>query len=132
MVILPPTNAIGKEAMATGINIFRSKKPELMYLYETIVATQIFKTSEIGLMESGAKESHAIAAKYPEAPACPTDAYNVAITINKMIARIIIGSINYVISHLRHHQSNLLKMFKQNAIKKVKTLLLSPSQNYKI
>ena len=52
-------------------------------------------------MESGAKESHAMAAKYPEAPAWPTDAYNVAIIINKTIARIIIGSINYyATSHL--------------------------------
>lgn len=59
-----------------------------------MVATQIFKTSEIGLMESGAKDSQAMAAKYPEAPAWPTEAYNVAITKNKTTARIIIGSIN--------------------------------------
>jgi hypothetical protein len=65
-----------------------------------MVATQIFKTNEIGLMESGAKESHAIAAKYPEAPAWPTDEYNVAIIINKTIARMIIGSINYMRDHI--------------------------------
>ena len=65
-----------------------------------MLATQIFKTNEIGLMESGAKESQAMAAKYPEAPAWPTDAYNVAIITNKTTARIIIGSINYMRDHI--------------------------------
>ena len=59
-----------------------------------MVATQIFKTSEIGLIESGANESHAMAAKYPEAPAWPTDEYNVAMIKNKTTARIVMGSIN--------------------------------------
>lgn len=40
--------------------------------------TIMFKTSEVGLIVSGANESNAITARYPEAPACPTDEYNVA------------------------------------------------------
>ena len=44
-----------------------------MNLIEVMRATIIFKISDVGLMLSGEKESKAITANYPEAPACPTD-----------------------------------------------------------
>lgn len=43
----------------------------------------MFNTNDIGLMESGAKERIPIIAKYPDAPACPTVEYNIAIIKNR-------------------------------------------------
>lgn len=69
----PPKNEAGNDEIINARNIFLSKYPLEINLIEVMRATIIFKISDVGLMLSGEKESKAITAKYPEAPACPTD-----------------------------------------------------------
>lgn len=54
-----------------------------------MAATIIFRTNDVGLILSDANDSNAIIARYPEAPACPIEEYNAAITKNKTKAAII-------------------------------------------
>ena len=59
----------------------------------------IFNTSDVGLILSGAKDSNAIIARYPEAPACPMEEYKVAIMKNKMNAPA--TKLNDIINYLK-------------------------------
>src|SRR5215213_3816157 len=43
-----------------------------------MVATRMFSANAVGFITSGATPTRAIAARYPEAPACPTDEYRSA------------------------------------------------------
>jgi hypothetical protein len=47
--------------------------------------TTILSVSETGFMDSTGKDSSAITARYPEAPACPTEEYRNEITRNKTL-----------------------------------------------
>jgi hypothetical protein len=61
------------------------------YLYEAIDATMILSIKDVGLIVSGANDSKAIIARYPEDPACPTDEYRTAIIRKRNAARIIVS-----------------------------------------
>src|SRR5215213_8155696 len=45
-----------------------------------MVATRMLRARAVGFITSGATPTSAIAARYPDAPACPTDEYSTAAT----------------------------------------------------
>ena len=72
-VIAPPINAAGIDVAAKEKNNFLSKYPEDINLYDAIAATIIFNINEVDLISINGKDNNAITAKYPDAPACPTE-----------------------------------------------------------
>lgn len=85
--INPPKYAKGIEERANGQNIFQEKQPAFRYFVTAIDATKIFKVNAAGFISNGATLNNAIAARYPDAPPCPTDEYKIAAT-NIKAARI--------------------------------------------
>src|ERR1051326_1887184 len=68
-------NAIGIDASANGQKSRQWKCPARQNWIDVIVATRMFRASEVGFITSCETPISAIAARYPDAPACPTDEY---------------------------------------------------------
>ena len=49
------------------------KNPDFKYFVTAIDATRMFKVNAVGFISDGDIANNAIAARYPDAPACPTD-----------------------------------------------------------
>ena len=72
-LIVPPRKANGIEVMIKGNNLFHLINPAFENLKVTIEETKIFKASAVGRITSGINPAIAIIAKYPDAPAWPTE-----------------------------------------------------------
>lgn len=91
----PPANDAERDVIINEKKVFLSKYPFEINLIEGISATIIFKISDVGfILSRGGEESNAITAKYPDAPACPTDEYRNAIRKNSPQVKIIISISN--------------------------------------
>ncbi len=63
IVMNPPKNDIGNAVIIKGIKIFLSKQPSLINLIEAMIATTLFKISEVVLIVSGVNDNNAIIAR---------------------------------------------------------------------
>src|SRR5258706_7882935 len=75
---MPPRNANGTDTTANGQKMFQEKKPARAYRTVPMPATKRFSTNAVGFIISGATPKSAIAARYPDAPPCPTAEYSSA------------------------------------------------------
>ena len=69
---------MGTDVIAKGKNNRHEKYPARQKRYVPMDATNTFKTSAEGRINFGGNPNSPIAAKYPDAPACPTDEYRSA------------------------------------------------------
>src|SRR5258708_2087564 len=85
---MPPRNANGTDTTANGQNTFQEKQPARAKRNVPTLATKRFNTRAVGFITSGARPNSAIAARYPDAPPCPTDEYSRAATKISSVRRI--------------------------------------------
>jgi len=76
---------MGMEVNAKTRKSFLSKYPARMNLYDAMRETTMLSVSETGFMDSTGKDSSAITARYPEAPAWPTEEYRNEISRNRRL-----------------------------------------------
>ena len=69
----PPINANGTDPSANGQNNGQEKNPARANRMDAIVATRRLRTSAVGRIIGVGAPRNAIAARYADAPAWPTD-----------------------------------------------------------
>ena len=72
-LIAPPTNAAGTDAAQSGTRSDPGTAPADANRHVPTAATTMFIASAAGRMAAGATPKSPIAARYADAPACPTE-----------------------------------------------------------